>query len=87
MEKEVSLLQALTGIDFTIMHLDGKIIRIQNEPGEVIKPNSIMTCEDLGMPFHKTNYKHGNLFINFTVKFPDQVSDEQAAKVKNVLSD
>ena len=25
MEKEISLLEALTGVDFTIMHLDGKI--------------------------------------------------------------
>jgi len=28
MEKEISLLEALTGVDFTIMHLDGRIIRI-----------------------------------------------------------
>lgn len=28
MEKEITLLEALTGVDFTIMHLDGKIIRI-----------------------------------------------------------
>ena len=28
MEKEITLLEALTKVDFTIMHLDGKIIRI-----------------------------------------------------------
>ena len=28
MEKEISLLDSLTGVDFTIMHLDGRIIRI-----------------------------------------------------------
>jgi DnaJ family protein A protein 2 len=39
MEKEISLLQALTGVDFTIMHLDGRMVRVQNKPGEIIKPN------------------------------------------------
>lgn len=33
MDKEVTLLESLTGVDFTIMHLDGKVIRIQGEPG------------------------------------------------------
>lgn len=75
MDKEISLLDALTGVNFTIMHLDGRIIRIQNPKGNVIKPNEIMTCEDLGMPFHKTPYKNGSLFITFSVKFPDQIDD------------
>jgi len=33
MDKEITLLEALTKVDFTIMHLDGKIIRIQGEDG------------------------------------------------------
>lgn len=74
MEKEVSLLESLTGVDFTIMHLDGRIIRIQGEKGKCVKPGSTMTCDGLGMPFHKTSYKYGNLFITFKVKFPDTVS-------------
>ena len=74
MEKEISLLEALTGLDFTLTHLDGRNIRIQNNPGDIIRPDSTMTCEGLGMPFHKTPYKFGNLFIKFTVKFPDQLN-------------
>lgn len=74
MSKDITLLEALTGVDFTIMHLDGRVVRVQSKPGQVIKPNSVMTCEGLGMPFHKTSYKFGNLFINFNVKFPDSVS-------------
>lgn len=74
MDKEISLLEALTGVNFTIMHLDGRIIRITNPPGQVIKPNDMMTCEDLGMPFHKTPYKYGNLFITFNIAFPDKIS-------------
>jgi len=57
--------------------LDGREIRIKNAPGEVVKPNQIKTVEGMGMPFHKTPYKHGNLFINFKIKFPPQVGAEQ----------
>ena len=67
MEKEISLLDALTGVNFVLTHLDGRKIRIQSEEGAVIKPNSTMTCEGLGMPFHKTPYKFGNLFISFKI--------------------
>lgn len=75
MEKEITLLEALTGLDFTLTHLDGRVIRIQNNTGGIIRPDSMMTCEGLGLPFHKTPYKFGNLFIKFTVKFPDQLSN------------
>ena len=53
----------------------------------MIKPNSVMTCEGLGMPFHKTPYKYGNLFINFKVKFPEKMETDQINKIQKVLSD
>lgn len=37
MEKEISLVEALTGLDFVLVHLDGRKIRIANKAGEVIK--------------------------------------------------
>ena len=52
-EKEITLLEALTGVDFVLKHLDGKKIRIKNNPGEVIKPDDIKTVEGFGMPYHK----------------------------------
>jgi DnaJ family protein A protein 2 len=70
MEKEISLIEALTGLDFVLTHLDGRKIRIKNTPGEVIKPDQLMTVENLGMPFHKKVYSLGNLIIQFKIKFP-----------------
>jgi len=43
MEREITLLEALTGVDFVITHLDGTKLRIKNTPGEVIKPDEIKT--------------------------------------------
>lgn len=85
MNKEISLLEALTGVDFVLTHLDGREIRIKSKKGETIKPDSVMTCEGLGMPFYKTPYEFGNLFITFKIKFPDTINNNQMEVVSNVL--
>lgn len=81
LEKEISLLEALTGVDFVITHLDGKKIRIKNKAGEVIKPDDIKTVEGRGMPLHKQPYKFGNLFVIFKVTFPDTLKVPQVDKI------
>jgi DnaJ family protein A protein 2 len=86
MEKEITLLQALTGVDFTIDYLDGTKLRIKNKPGEVIKPDDIKTVEDKGLPFHKTPYKSGNLFIVFKIKFPESLTTEKVSQVQTALA-
>lgn len=75
-EKEITLLEALTGVDFILTHLDGRNIRIKNKPGEVIKPDEIKTVEGHGMPYHKQPYKFGNLFVVFKVTFPEELKPE-----------
>lgn len=73
MEKEITLVEALTGLSFILVHLDGRKVRISNKPGEIIKHDDLMTVEHLGMPFHKKTYQFGNLIIQFKVKFPSQL--------------
>ena len=86
MEKEITLIEALTGLDFVLTHLDGRKVRIQNKPGEVIKPESVFTCENLGMPCHKRTYQNGNLFITFKIKFPNNVDNKSADLLRSALS-
>ena len=86
MDKEITLIEALTGLDFVLVHLDGRKVRIQNKSGEVIKPDSVFTCEGLGMPFHKRTYQMGNLFITFKIKFPSSIDDKSATLLKNALT-
>jgi len=68
------LAEALTGVDFTLTHLDGTNIRVKNNPGEVIKPDDLKTLEGKGLPFHKKSWEFGNLFIKFNVVFPDKLT-------------
>lgn len=85
MEKEITLSEALTGVDFCITHLDGQKYQIKSEPGQVIKPNSLMTLKELGLPFHKTIYNTGNLFILFKVVFPDRIDPKSFDAIQKIL--
>ena len=73
-EKEISLLESLTGCDFVVNFLDDTSFRVKSTPGEVIKPDSLMTILEKGLPFHKNPYKFGNLFVLFRVKFPESLN-------------
>ena len=86
MNKDVTLLEALTGVSFSLVHLDGRVVRVQAKKGDIISPGSQMTCEGLGLPFHKTSYKFGNLFITFNIKFPEQVNQKQIQEFTSILS-
>ena len=84
--RSISLLEALTGYEFILTHLDGRKIRIKNSPGEVIKPESQFTVENLGMPFHKRTYQHGNLIITFKIKFPTSFDTKKANLLSEALT-
>lgn len=87
MEKEITLIEALTGLDFVLVHLDGRKMRIHNKPGEVIKPDSLFTVEHGGMPFHKQVYNHGNLIIQFKIKFPNSIDQKTMGLIQQALGD
>lgn len=84
-EKEITLLEALTGVDFVLTHLDGRKLRIKNKQGEVIKPEDIKTIEGMGMPYHKSPYKFGNLFVVFKVVFPEKLDTTSVSKINEAI--
>lgn len=79
------MLEALTGVDFVVDFLDGSKFRVQTERGSVIKPDSLMTIPEKGLPFHKNPYKFGNLFVLFKVTFPDSLGAGEVAQVQDTL--
>jgi DnaJ family protein A protein 2 len=84
-EHKITLCEALTGVNFVITHLDGTKIRIKNEPGQVIKPDDLKTVPEKGLPFHKSPFRFGNLFIKFTVTFPDSIPAAKLAGLRQAL--
>jgi len=72
MEKEISLVQALTGFSFILKHLDDNEYVISHKDHEVIAPDTLRVVKGLGMPTRGDPSKFGDLIIKFSVKFPSQ---------------
>jgi len=85
MKKEISLVDALTGYSFKITHLDGREVIINSKPGDIIKPEDVREVEELGMPCYSRTYSYGSLFIQFIVKFPTSLTNEDQARLKEIM--
>jgi len=84
LEKSVGLVDALTGAHFPIPHLDGRVL-VVSSAGQVIKPDSWMTIKGEGMPIQGRPYEKGNIYVHFTVDFPDALTAEQAVALHAVF--
>ncbi|CAD8057724.1 unnamed protein product [Paramecium primaurelia] len=83
--KKITLLEALTGCQFTLKFLDGSYLNISTKPGEVISPNSFRTIKHKGMPFYKDAMQEGDLHIQFEIEMPTELKQEQINVLKNIL--
>lgn len=85
-DAEIDLLTALAGGSFAFKHVSGDYIEITIAPGEVIAPNTVKVVENQGMPVYKQS-SHGNLFIKFSVKFPENgfVGEDKLKQLEDIL--
>lgn len=81
-EKDISLVDALCGFEFTIKHLDGRILYVHNT--DIIKPGEMKEIRDEGMPIKSRIWDKGSLFIKFNVVFPDKLNVEQIQKLQSL---
>lgn len=68
--KNISLVEALSGVSIEIEHLDKKKYTLATAPGEIISNNEFKVIKKLGMPFYKDQMSYGNLIVEFKVDFP-----------------
>jgi len=85
MEKQISLVDALTGLEFSISHLDGRILKVKTPEGSVIKPDTYHVIQDEGMPVHGRPFQKGNMYIHFNVEFPDSLNESECAALRGIL--
>ena len=87
MEKKISLLQALAGVEFIVTTLDGRKVQVRNSQGEVIKPGATLCVKGEGMPKKGNFFERGNLYIKFDIEFPesDQIKPEQLQQLAKLL--
>ncbi|KAL0232496.1 hypothetical protein PCE1_002837 [Barthelona sp. PCE] len=80
---KITLLQALTGFQTKIKHLDDHYVTIDRS--QVTKPNQVIRIPSEGMPHHNRASRRGDMLLDVEVVFPDTLTDEQQAQIKSIL--
>jgi DnaJ-related protein SCJ1 len=79
----VSLLEALVGFSRRIPHLDGHKVQIDKQ--DITKPGEIIKISEEGMPYHEFPSQKGDLFVEFSIKMPTSLTEEQKQAFKTLL--
>ena len=87
MDKTITLLEALCGFNFNIKQLDGRMLAVGVEPGEIIEPGQVKMIEDEGMPKYKRPFDKGRMFIKFKIDFSRAKELDGGARqmIENIL--
>lgn len=81
----LTLSEALCGFVKTITHLDGRVLKFESSPGEVVKHEAVKRIEGEGMPQHGNIFNKGGLFLLFKIDFPDRLPTEVVKKIKSAF--
>ena len=84
-EKSVSLIEALSGFEFNLKHLNGQEVTIKTKPGDIIQHKVTRKIPDLGMPRYKESFSFGDLIISFEIVMPERINEQQVAELKKYL--
>lgn len=68
---KLNLTEALCGFSIVIKHLDGRDMLVRHPPGEVVEHGAVKGIVHEGMPIYKNPFERGNLYIKFSVEFPE----------------
>jgi len=80
----ISLVDALTGFDMEIKHLDGHVVKVHRE--KITWPGAKIKKKGEGMPNYHNNLDKGVLVITFDVDFPKgELTAEQKESIKTLL--
>lgn len=84
---EINLVEALCGFEKYIETLDKRWLKINCEPGNVIKTGEIKMISDEGMPIYRQSISNGNLYVKFNVVFPVDgfFNEDSIGKLKKLL--
>jgi len=82
MVHSISLVEALTGFEFSFQHLDKRHIVVKSAPEQVIKPGDIMSIPEMGMPIYGHPFSWGRMLVKFNVIFP--LYSEVSSKIDEI---
>jgi DnaJ-class molecular chaperone len=82
LNKTITLKDALCGFTFDMNYLDGRVYKINNNAGNIISQTYNKVLAGLGM---KREEHIGNLIINFSVTFPEKLTEAQINGLREIL--
>merc|ERR1712026_640104 len=88
MTKELDLLSALQGYDFTIPSIKkGEFLRVKSD-GKIPQPGDVICIKEQGLPQRGAHGSRGNLYIRFDIILPTSNSLDagQLSTLKKTLS-
>jgi DnaJ family protein A protein 2 len=91
LKKKLSLAEALCGFQFTVQHLDERVLLVSNNPGQIVKPGDRKCVTGQGMPIYSARtgpgapLRFGDLIIEFEIEFPERVETEALTLLKQAL--
>ena len=80
--RNITLYEALNGVDLVIHHLDGRDLRIKTKENIMIKPHMSQRIKQYGM---KRGCRVGDIVIEFVIVFPDKIQDDALQELSQVL--
>ncbi|KAI9013971.1 hypothetical protein CLU79DRAFT_767884 [Phycomyces nitens] len=73
-KQHITLIEALTGFEKTLKHLDGSTVTLARQG--VTQYGFVQTIKGQGMPLHDNPTQHGDLFVEYNVVFPTHIDPE-----------
>lgn len=88
--ENLTLCEALTGVDMYIDHFDGSL---QVKISDIVRPNQMFQVFNKGMPIKHDNKSlgdgsdkdFGNLIIDLQIEFPESLGEKQKEYLKKIL--
>merc|ERR1712228_925212 len=84
-KKNISLIEALSGFEFTIETLEKRTLIVKSEPDVLYDPGCVRAVRDEGMPQETNPSVRGNLYIIINVVFPAELDDRSIARLKQAF--
>lgn len=78
----ITLLEALTGFERELVHLDGHKVQIGSKT--VIRPGEVRWFKGEGMPIHEDTGR-GDLWVTYYITFPRTLTSTQQDALKGVF--
>eukprot|EP00298_Acanthocystis_sp_HF-20_P028639 c7430_g1_i1.p1 GENE.c7430_g1_i1~~c7430_g1_i1.p1 ORF type:complete len:480 (-),score=201.08 c7430_g1_i1:43-1446(-) len=85
-DMKISLVEAIGSSKFFFNHLDGRVLSVERPQNSIISPGQVMVIQGEGMPRKENPFLKGDLFITFSVEFPQTLPAEVQTSLIDQLS-